>query len=109
MAEESSAETMEVCGIDGEAGAPLTIGAFNKFITQIRWYHKRPIEHKLTSMSEGLKAVDEKIDNHIDYHTALENRIDGARRAFYFMAAAVTILAPIVYKFLDIIWPLIEK
>lgn len=109
MAEETAHESMDVCGIEGDANAPLTIGVFNRFIAQLRYYHKRPIEHKLSSMEKTLKESVEKIDGHIQYHTALENQIAGARRAFYFMAAMITLVAPIVYKFLEIVWPLIRK
>ncbi len=109
MSDEEAGETMEVCGIYGDADSPLTVGKFNRFITQLRWYHKRPIEHKLSAISEGLKATDKKIEGHIDYHKSIEDKLDGARRALYLVGGAAIFVAPIVYKFLDIIWPLIKK
>lgn len=94
-------ETEALCSIPGDDSDALTKGEFNRFSTQVRYYHLRPMRAELIDLKHMLAEQDRVMQTHIDAYEKFFNQMNGAKWALYFLAAVLAPLVPVLYYLIN--------
>lgn len=90
-------ETDALCSIPGDDSDALTKGEFNRFSTQVRYYHLRPMRVELTDLKHMLTEQDRVMQAHIEAYEKFFNQMSGAKWALYALIAVLAPVAPTLY------------
>ena len=90
-------EDSEMCAIPGAADAPLTRGEFNRLVSQVRYYHLRPLRDEIKDLKHMLIEQDRVMTGHIETDKAFFNQLKGAKWALYLIVAILAPIVPTIY------------
>ncbi len=79
-------ESGELCGVPGGEDEPITKGEFNRLVSQVKWYHLRPIKLSLERQEASLEASNKIMQAHIESDRDFFQKLSGAKWALYAIA-----------------------
>ena len=87
----------ELCAVQGDDNEPIKKGEFNRLISQVRYYHLRPIRDDLKELKHMIMEQDRTMQAHIDTDAQFFNQLKGARWALYLIVGILAPVAPTLY------------
>lgn len=92
------AESAELCGLPGEDSELLRKGEFNRLVTQVKFYHYRPMHKQLGELQEMLVKHHELLQGHIEQDRMFFAKLSGAKWAIWGIAGAMAAIVPLLYQ-----------
>ena len=87
----------ELCAVQGDDNEPIKKREFNRLISQVRYYHLRPIRDDIKDLKHMLVEQDRVMVAHIATDEKFFNQLKGAKWALYAMVAVLAPVVPLLY------------
>ena len=88
----------DLCGIPGTSDSPLTKGEFNKLITQVRYYHLRPLREDFKELKHMIVEQDRTMEAHIKTDKEFFDKLTGVKWALYAIFGCMAFLVPLIWQ-----------
>ena len=98
-----STESMDVCGLEGNANAPPPRKEINRFIGRALHYHVVPMKRDVADVKEIAFSIKETIDRHIEEDKIFFAKLSGVKYAIWAILGILAFMAPYMYQIMQAI------
>ncbi len=79
MSELESADSAELCGLEGDEAEVVTKGEFNRFVRVVNYYHGRPMKKEIRDLKAVVDATNKLLTEHVVQYQLFQAKLAAAR------------------------------